>query len=68
MKDPLPRYTVRISQIDLDKLGYISAYNGRSKNKELEILIGNHIAAFERKHGKITAADLEKLANGEKIR
>ena len=38
MKDNLPRYTLRISQILLDKLGYIAEYEGRTKNKEIEQL------------------------------
>lgn len=34
MKDDFPRYTLRISQILLDKIGYIAEYEGRTKNKE----------------------------------
>ena len=30
------RFTMRISQELLDKLGYIAEYYGRTKNKELE--------------------------------
>ena len=36
MKDDFPRYTLRISQILLDKIGYIAEYEGRTKNKEIE--------------------------------
>ena len=39
MKDDFPRYTLRISQILLDKIGYIAEYEGRTKNKEIEQLI-----------------------------
>lgn len=53
MKDPLPRYTLRIEQTDLDKLAYIAEYNGRSKNREIEMLIRQHIREFEKEHGKI---------------
>lgn len=53
MKDSLPRYTLRIPQELLDKLGYIADYEGRTKNKELERLIKKHIAEFEQLHGKI---------------
>lgn len=53
MKDNLPRYTLRVSQILLDKLAYIAAYEGRTKNKELEQLIKQRIAAFEKQHGEI---------------
>jgi hypothetical protein len=65
MKDNLPRYTLRISQILLDKLGYIAEYEGRTKNKEIEQLIKKRIAAFEREHGEITKEDLEKLYNND---
>ncbi len=53
MKDEMSRYTLRISQFLLDKIGYIAEYEGRSKNKEIERLIKNRIATFEAKNGKI---------------
>lgn len=54
MKDNLPRYTLRIPQLLLDKLAYIAAYEGRTKNKEIEQLIKKRIAEFEAVHGIIT--------------
>lgn len=53
MKDNLPRYTLRIPQILLDKLAVIAAYEGRTKNKEIEQLIKHRIAQFEAEHGVI---------------
>lgn len=53
MKDTLPRYTLRIPQVLLDKLGYIADYEGRTKNKEIEQLIKKRIAEFEQLHGAI---------------
>ena len=53
MKDNLPRYTLRVSQVLLDKLAYIAEYEGRTKNKELEQLIKKRITEFEETHGKI---------------
>ena len=53
MKDNLPRYTLRIPQILLDKIGYIAEYEGRTKNREIEQLIRHRIEAFEEIHGKI---------------
>ena len=53
MKDNLPRYTLRIPQILLDKLGYIAEYEGRTKNKEIEQLIKRRVDEFEEIHGKI---------------
>lgn len=57
MKDNLPRYTLRISQILLDKLGYIAEYEGRTKNKEIEQLIKKRISEFEETHGRIFLDD-----------
>lgn len=53
MGDDKPRYTLRIAPELLDKLGYIAEYEGRTKNKELEQLVKQRIAQFEREHGKI---------------
>ena len=53
MKDNLTRYTLRVSQVLLDKLAYIAEYEGRTKNKELEQLIKKRIAEFELEHGTI---------------
>lgn len=58
MKDDFPRYTLRISQILLDKIGYIAEYEGRTKNKEIEQLIRKRIAEFEVEHGIIDEAAL----------
>lgn len=51
--DSLPRYTLRVSQELLDKLGYIAEYEGRTKNREIEQLIKKRIAEFEAVHGEI---------------
>ena len=53
MKDNLPRFTLRINKTLLDKLAYISEFEGRTKNKEIEQLIKKRIAEFEANHGKI---------------
>lgn len=53
MKDSLPRFTLRIPQELLDKLGYIAEYEGRTKNRELEQMIRHRIGAFEQEHGPI---------------
>ena len=39
MASNLPRYTLRIPQIYLEKIHYIAEENGRSTNKELVITI-----------------------------
>ena len=53
MKDNLPRYTLRINRILLDKFSYIASYEGRSGNKELEQMVKKRIAEFEKEHGTI---------------
>lgn len=53
MKDELSRFTLRVSQDLLDKLGYIAEFEGRTKNKELEQLIKKRIEQFEQNHGDI---------------
>ncbi len=59
MKDNLPRYTLRIPQLLLDKLGFIAEYEGRTKNKEIEQLIKRRIEEFEETHGKIETTESE---------
>jgi predicted DNA-binding protein len=53
MKDTLSRYTLRVEQELLNKLGYIAEYEGRTKNRELEQMIKKRISEFENEHGKI---------------
>jgi len=54
MKDNLPRFTLRINQNLLDKIGYIAEFEGRTKNREIEQLIKKRIVEFEETNGKIT--------------
>ncbi len=58
MSNNLSRYTLRINKNLLDKLEYIAKYEGRSKNKEIEKLIKDHVLEFEKINGKI---DLSKI-------
>lgn len=60
MKDELPRYTLRIPQELLDKIGSIAAYEGRTKNKEIEQIIKKRIMDFEAEHGPISTDTTEK--------
>jgi len=54
MVDNKSRFTLRVEQELLDKLGYIAEYEGRTKNRELEQMIKRRIRDFEAEHGKIT--------------
>lgn len=55
------RYTLRIDQALLDKLGYIAEYEGRTKNRELEQMIKKRIRDFEQEHGEIDLHNISKL-------
>ena len=45
--------TFRIYKETMDKLEYIAEYYGRSKNKEIDWAIKQHIFRFEEEYGKI---------------
>ena len=53
MSDTLSRYTLRVEQELLERLGFIAEYEGRTKNKELEQMIKKRVREFEAEHGKI---------------
>ena len=48
------KFTLRTESDLLQKFRYVADYNARSANRELEFHIKNHIAEFEKEHGKIT--------------
>ena len=54
MTDNKSRFTLRVEQELLDKLGYVAEYEGRTKNRELEQLIKRRIREFEAEHGEIS--------------
>lgn len=53
MEYNFPRYTLRISQKLHKKIDYTAKYNGRSKNKEIEMAIKRYLQDFESLHGVI---------------
>ena len=59
-KDNLPRYTLRVNQILLDKLGVVAEYNGRTKNRQIEMLIRESVRQFEAEHGEIALLTKQK--------
>ncbi|MCI8900275.1 MAG: Arc family DNA-binding protein [Lachnospiraceae bacterium] len=54
MADKIVKFTFRTEEELLKKLRSVAEYDGRSANKELEILVKKHVAEFEKEHGKIT--------------
>lgn len=53
MPSYLPRYTLRIPQTLLDKIRYIAEENGRSANKEIELMIKQRVKDYENEFGEI---------------
>lgn len=53
MPSELPRFTLRITSELLKKVSYIAEENGRSANREIEMLIKKAISDYEKKHGSI---------------
>lgn len=59
MRTKLSKYTLRTESDILKKFKSVAEYNGRSANRELEILMKKHIQNFEQEHGQIEI-DLDK--------
>ena len=53
MPSNLPHFTLRVSLVLLKKLRYVAEYNARSANREVELLIREHVRRFEQEHGEI---------------
>lgn len=49
----LSKFTLRIDSVLLKKFHFVAEYNARSANREIELLMKNHVAKFEKEHGKI---------------
>ena len=45
--------SIRIDETMLDKLHVVADYEGRSANGQINVLIRDCIAAYEKEHGKI---------------
>ena len=57
MKKDCPRFTLRISKELLYKISYVSEFNGRTKNKQIEQILKKHVTEFEKKYGVISVPD-----------
>lgn len=56
----MARYTLRVDRELLEKFRYVSNYEGRSANRQLEQYIIKSIREFEKEHGEITLPEKEK--------
>jgi len=59
MPSELPRYTLRIDAVLLEKLHYIAFQNDRSANKEIERVLRSYVSDFEKKNGIINTDNLQ---------
>lgn len=50
---PIKSLSIRIDEDMLDKLHVVADYEGRSANGQINVLIRDCIAAYEKEHGKI---------------
>ena len=53
MPSTKPRVGLRIERNLLDKFHHVARYNERSVNREIELLVRNHINSYEETHGEI---------------
>lgn len=53
MPNETSKFTLRTDSELLKKFKIVADYNGRSANRELEVLMKKHVADFEQKHGKL---------------
>lgn len=54
MPSTLPRFTYRTDKETLEKLRYIADNNFRTVNSEIDRLVHELIASYEKEHGPIT--------------
>lgn len=57
MRKDCPKFTLRVSRELLYKITYISEFNGRTKNKQIEQILRKHVNEFEKKYGLISVPD-----------
>lgn len=61
-------YSLRIGASLLRKYHYVVAYDHRSINQQINLLIHRAVKEFEAKHGEITEEDLKYLKGDGEIR
>ena len=65
MPSDLPIIRVRTEADNIIKIKTVAKYNNRSVSKEMEKLMLDHIAEFEREHGKI---EIEQMSIEEIVK
>lgn len=54
-------YPLRIPKEIMEKGKVVARENGRSLNKEIEIILKQHISSYEQEHGEITIASTDDI-------
>lgn len=57
MPEKTAKFTVRTNSALLKKFRYVAEFNARSANKEIEVLMKQHVAAFEKEYNKIDLSE-----------
>lgn len=57
MKKEEAKFTVRLNPDTAKKLVFVADYYGRSQNRQIDWLVKQCIAEFEKEHGKIELED-----------
>ena len=50
-------YPLRVDKATMDKFKIIAKNNGRSVNKEIEVILKTVVADYEKEHGAISLSD-----------
>ena len=58
MSNNVVKFSLRIDSEILKKFRFVAEYNARSANRELEVLMKQHINEFEKIHGKINMNEI----------
>lgn len=53
MAHDVSKFTLRTNTELMKKFRYVAEYNARSANREMEVLIREHVKKFEERHGEI---------------
>lgn len=51
-------YPLRIEKLTMEKFKIVAKNNGRSVNKEIEFILKNVVADYEKQHGTISVPNL----------
>lgn len=53
MANDISKFTLRTDAELMKKFRYVAEYNARSANREMEVIMREHVKEFEERHGEI---------------